>query len=141
MTPQAIIMSLAPRFEARAGSWEGFNVTAATPIGEFAAFIARRGIMTVWDGASDKTIWRDARVNHAFRAWHDECHIRMNAGFTLAGERLACEEQCRELLAAHPRAFALANVIRAEVIGQAEHFAATGEFPEDQIAFHAAYAA
>lgn len=141
MTPQAIILSLAPRHVALAGSWEGFNVTGATPIGLFAARIHARGVMTVWEGASDKTIWRDARVNHAFRAWHDQCHIRVNAGFTLAGERLACEEQIRELMAAYPRAHSMAALIRAEVIGQAEHFARTGIFPEDQIAFHAAYAA
>lgn len=136
MTPQAIILSMAPRFVAEAGSWEGFSVTEATPIGQFAAFIARRGIMTVWDGASDRTIWRDARVNHAFRAWHDDCHIRAGVGFTLVGERAACELQIRELMAAHPQAHAMAAIIRAEVIGQAEYFAATGSFPEDQIAFH-----
>lgn len=138
MTPQAIIMTIAPRFEARPLVLE---VDASTSVAQFAAFVATRGVMTVWDGASDRTIWRDARVNHAFRAWHDDCHLRVAAPFTLAGERRACEEQIRQLLAAYPGAHAIARTIYVEVIGQAEHYATFGTFPEDQVAFHNTYEA
>lgn len=94
----------------------------------------------VWDGASETTIYGDARINHAFRAWHDACHLSARAGFTLAGERHACNAQIAELLARYPSAPQSAiGLIRAEVIGQAEHFAAHGFFPVDQSAFISDY--
>lgn len=97
--------------------------------------------LVVWEGASDATIFGDARVNHAFRAWHDATHKRHAFGFTLAGERATCEAQCAELLALWPLASPLAAVIRCEVIGQAEYFATHGAFPLDQIGFARAYLA
>ncbi len=130
-----IICELAPRFVA-ADSVPVF--LPHTP----AAFL--RGLVTgdglkVWAGASDATIYGDARVNHAFRAWHDACHLRGGLGFTLEAERAACAMQERELLTRYPGALPIAAMLRAEIIGQAEHFAAFGEFPTDQAAFIAAY--
>lgn len=95
----------------------------------------------IWDGASHATIYRDARVNHAFRAWHDATHASLPDAhaFTLDGERLTCEAQCRQLLNLWPQAAPLAAVVRAEVIGQAEYFAAFGAFPTDQAAFIETY--
>lgn len=91
----------------------------------------------VWEGASLETIYRDPMVNHAFRAWHDKTHLALPAlhRFTLAGETATCDAQCRELLRLWPRALPLARIIRAEIIGQAEHFAAFGFFPGNQAAF------
>jgi hypothetical protein len=98
------------------------------------------GRLVVFDGASDHTIYKCPRVNHAFRAWHDAQHIVQRVGFDLAGERAACEGQIRELLARYPSApREVIALIRAEVIGQAEHFAAFGEFPVDQAAFITTY--
>lgn len=119
-----LILELAPRHIARAQAPSTF------------AELMRSPDLVVWDGASDATIYGDARVNHAFRAWHDACHIAGGFEFTLAGEMLACEMQCRQVLQRYPRVHGrILAMIRAEVIGQAEHFAATGLFPEDQIAF------
>jgi len=98
------------------------------------------GKFIVWDGASDATIYGDARVNHAFRAWHDSCHILGHHDFTLAGERAAADLQCAQLLAAYPRAPGRwLKLIHAEVTGQAEYFARHGIFPLDQLEFIAQY--
>lgn len=89
----------------------------------------------VWDGASDATIWGDARVNHAFRAWHDARHIDGLCAFDPEGEARACELQCRDILAAYPRAPQLwLDAIRAEVNGQVQFYVNTGTFPVDQVA-------
>lgn len=96
--------------------------------------------LTVWSGASDATIYGAPEVNHAFRAWHDAAHVAGMHEFTLAGEAATAERQVRELLAAYPRApRAWLALLRAEVTGQAEHFAAHGSFPADQAAFIRSY--
>lgn len=122
------IIALAPPFEARS--------TAPDTLAEL--IVLPR--MIVWDGASSDTIYGDARVNHAFRAWHDQCHIDGRFPLTLEGEVAACEFQIRDMLRRFPSAPArLARAIRAEVIGQAEYFAAHGMFPANQLSFFTAY--
>lgn len=92
--------------------------------------------ITVWGGGSAKTIYGDPYVNWAFRAWHDTEHRAGNHPFTLEGERAVVERQICTLYCAYPRAPALwATILRAEVVGQAEHFALTGKFPCDQVTF------
>lgn len=131
-----VILELAPRHVARP-SVPLFD--AATPHERLAQLQTPSGLL-VWDGASDATIYADARVNHAFRAWHDACHIAAGVGFTLSAERAACEAQLRSLLLAYPRAPRhWVQLIRAEIIGQAEHFATHGTFPVDQFAFVKGY--
>lgn len=56
------ILAMAPPFEARATAPATFREVMDC---------ATSGRVVVWDGASDATIYGDARVNHAFRAWHD----------------------------------------------------------------------
>jgi hypothetical protein len=91
-------------------------------------------ILTVWSGASDKTIYGDAAVNHAFRAWHDSLHLKLNAPFTLEGEILVAKFQANAL-----KNDALGAIIMAEVQGQAEYFAKHGTFPENQVEFIQSY--
>jgi hypothetical protein len=92
------------------------------------------GSLVVWAGASDKTIYGDPTVNHAFRAWHDSLHLALNAPFTLQGERIVALEQAR-LIGGET----FGHIIMAEVVGQAEYFALTGQFPVDQKAFDLKY--
>jgi hypothetical protein len=93
--------------------------------------------MLVFDGASHHSIYADARVNHAFRAWHDAVHVRDALDFSPAGEAATFEGQVKDLEIMFPcgpikrwRA-----ILRAEIIGQVEHYFATGVFPDDQFAF------
>lgn len=127
------ILALAPLgFEARA--------IAPATFAQVMECERSHGRVIVWEGASDGTIYSDPKVNHAFRAWHDACHIAGEHGFTLDGERATCERQIASLRIHFPRApIFIDTLLRAEVIGQAEHFARTGEFPADQAAFIADY--
>ena len=96
------------------------------------------GFITVWSGASDNTIFGNERVNHAFRAWHDSAHLRGGYDFSLRGEILAAKRQCLDLVQSYLPCAARGEAIIAiliEVIGQAAHYAKTGEFVSDQIAF------
>lgn len=95
---------------------------------------AETGVIHVWSGASDTTIYGDASVNHAMRAWHDALHVELDADFTLDGERRVALRQA-ELIGCSK----LAPIILAEVLGQVEYFQTHGQFPKDQLAFVKAY--
>ena len=85
-----------------------------------------RKIITIWDGASDNTIYGDPKVNFAFRAWHDYTHAILNTDFTLSGETVTALHQARQVGDKN------GNIIIAEVVAQAQHFFDTGDFPADQ---------
>jgi hypothetical protein len=86
--------------------------------------------LVVYSGGSDDTIYGDPRVNWAFRAWHDQLHLDLNAPFTLEGERLVGLEQAR--LIGGDR---LGLIMVAEVVGQIEYLEANGGFPVNQAEF------
>ena len=92
---------------------------------------------------SDTSIFGSAHVNHAFRAWHDFTHIRLQAPFTREGEERVCRAQQRDVANMPPTGtyhFPLATrILECEVIGQFDYQAATGQFPVDQRAFTVDY--
>lgn len=119
-----LILKLAPKFQASdiaPSTFESLKEQAS-------------GSLVVWAGASDSTIYGDPKVNHAFRAWHDSIHLKLNSPFTLQGERIVALEQAR-LIGSET----MGHLIVAEVIGQAEYNLETGLFPIDQKAFVIAY--
>lgn len=119
---------------------QGYDVSEDAP-GTFETLQAEhkaRGKITVWDGASDQTIFPDAATNYAFRAWHDAIHLAHGFGFTLEGEYATCCVHVAEALRAG-LGFHDVALICAEVYGQAEHMQRTGDFIADQAAFDAAY--
>lgn len=120
-TLNAAILVMAPK-----------HVAQAQAPGTFAELMASApGI--VWDGASQDTIFCDARVNHAFRAWHDDCHRAGQFAFDLAGEIATAELQKRQLRARFNSAPQWAqDLIEAEVVAQARFYEAHGFFPPDQ---------
>lgn len=103
----------------------------------------RDGYITVWTGASDRTIFGSAHVNHAFRAWHDAAHLAGDHPFTPEGERAAAALQCAQLVEAYGDTPAVRHwcaIVDCEVNGQVEYAALHGgEFPADQLAFAKAY--
>lgn len=122
-----VILELAPRFDARP--------VAPSTLADLLA-LDTAAPMPVWEGASDGTIYGDARVNHAFRAWHDAAHAAGGYAFTLEGERQTCDAQARALLSMYPRAPKLwLALLSAEINGQSECLATTGAFVPDQAAF------
>lgn len=101
----------------------------------------RSAPLPVWDGASEGTIYGDPRVNHAFRAWHDACHVARGFSFDLQGEIAACRYQIETLRRRFPSVpQRICRYIEAEIIGQAAHYAEHGTFPADQFAFFEEYA-
>lgn len=119
-----LVLALAPSHEAR----------GIAP-GTFPDLM-RAGPCIVWEGASDKTIFGDARVNHAFRAWHDSAHKAGQFDFTLAGEIATAGLQKAQVRLRYPSAPNwVYRLIDAEVTEQAIYYAAHGFFPLDQAAF------
>jgi hypothetical protein len=114
------ILKLAPRFEAREIAPDSFEKLKANSTAS----------LVVWSGASDKTIYGDSSVNHAFRAWHDSLHLKLNADFSSTGERLVALEQARLI-----SGDSLGMVLMAEIVGQLEYFQVHGSFPVDQVEF------
>jgi len=88
------------------------------------------GILTVWGGASDNTIYGDPKVNHAFRALHDRLHLRHNIPFTLEGEVALARIQASQF-----EGDLIQRAVFLEVAGQAIYFNQHGEFPKDQVSF------
>ena len=113
------------------------NIAAPTSLDELNACIATRKRLIVDGANSDNTIFADAEVNYAFRAWHDWCHWRYQLPFTLEGETRVALRQIDHIRSLYGKtdADAFAKVIWEEVVAQAEHYSITGEFPKDQRAF------
>ena len=112
--------------------------TAPATLGEGLAMLARDGRPTVWSGASDATVFGDAEINYAFRAWHDAWHYRLRAPFNRLGEQLVCAAQCADIRALYGSgaiAGEFQRLLKAEIMGQLDYHACTGEFPADQRAF------
>lgn len=135
-------IALAQFIEAQAPSYDAREVAPSTYQElEQARTLAR---LPIWSGASARTIWPSARHNFAFRAWHDAAHLFGRFAFDLAGETAACDFQCREMLARigdNATSRHWCDILRAEIIGQAMHLAAHGDFPSDQAAFVEGYLA
>jgi hypothetical protein len=99
---------------------------------------AEHGRIVVWTGASERTIFDDIETNWAFRAWHDAAHLRHALPFTIEGETATAYVQAADIVAEYgddTDAADMVALLLCEVIGQAEIFAACGEFPADQMAF------
>jgi len=100
--------------------------------------------ITVWTGASDRTIYIRRDVNTAFRFWHDYVHIVHNLGFTYEDERKVNYIQ-RKTIEYHVNKRrgilhddvidAVLELFDADTNGQLEYHAMTGEFPHDQLHF------
>lgn len=96
----------------------------------------------IYAGGSDRTIFGDPQVNHAFRAWHEWSHWITGNPFTLDGELAVAHRQCEDLALVYGHGATTAKwqrIIMAEVYGQALYYHRRGRFPDDQIAFDLAW--
>ena len=92
----------------------------------------KTGKIKVWKGASGTSIYGSPIVNNYARAWHDWCHYWGEFDFTPEQELEVCEMQQRGL----PKDWHFEKLLlQAETLGQQEHLAQYGKFPEDQRAF------
>lgn len=94
------------------------------------------GRLTVYAGNSDQTIFGDAKVNHAFRAWHDHAHWRGQYDFTQAGEYNTFLLQVIDMQELCPDFCELwFKLLDCEVNKQVEYYINTGQFVTDQLNF------
>jgi len=113
----------------RVPAWEARDDAPSTLVDVLRTWSERRRLV-VWAGASHHTVWGAPACNHAFRAWHDYCHVLTGLGFSPADEIALGEWQ-----AARCEGALLRRIVRAETAGQARHFAETGRYVVDQTAF------
>lgn len=90
------------------------------------------GILTVWNGASGRTIYGVAEANYAFRAWHDSLHARYMRTFSVEDEYHIADIQAAQ-------SGKLGRWIYADAAGQIAHYEAYGDFPVDQRGYVAAF--
>ncbi len=86
--------------------------------------------LVVWSGASDSTIYQDASVNWAFRALHDDLHLKTGLGFTVDEEI-----EMGRIQASQYESDFMRELIYCEVALQATHFRDTGTFVSNQVEF------
>lgn len=104
-----------------------YSVSSLAPNSEVDLF--NSGSLVIWNGASDNTIWHDAKVNYAFRALHDALHLESRLGFSVP------EEIELGRIQANKYSGMLSDLIYTEVALQAKHFQVTGNFVSDQVSF------
>ena len=90
--------------------------------------------ITVWSGASDRTIW-GYRGNHLFRVFHDHLHLKYGLDFSDESERQVCELSIALLGLDGIHAM----IMQAEICGQLDYKNTHNEFPTDQTQFTAEY--
>lgn len=92
------------------------------------------GMLWIWSGASDRTVYGSPARNHKARAWHDLTHVLLSAETDAEGElRTACMQHKR----ARARGMSIdaANLLWADTEGMQEYRRHHGYFPTDQRAF------
>ena len=122
----------------------GFDVSYDTKYAQAPTLEALQGELNatkrlvIYGGDSDNTIFDDEGINHCFRAWHDWHHAMGGHDFTLQGEIDTAYAQARDLVKLYGRTSQTVSMIELlfiEVIGHAEYYATTGNFPANQRAF------
>lgn len=102
------------------------------------ASFTRDGILRVWNGGSEKTIFSMPQANFAFRAWHDSVHLAHGLDFSLGGEERVCERQIAEVyrfISDLTMRKGFAKILEIEIIGQTSEFLRSGRFVDDQREF------
>ena len=97
---------------------------------------ASLGYIPVSPIGCETSIYGDARVNLASRAWHDATHLQHGLGFNASDEIAVARIQCASAGIARDRA-----LLWADIAGQVRYFETFGEFPNDQKAFVLDYVA
>lgn len=95
--------------------------------------------MVVYAEGSDESIYGDAQVNYAFRAWHDWCHYITNNDFTVKGELGVYNYQMAMLAARFGKVGYWSRLLYADVVGQRLYYLLHHRYVDDQRGFVATY--
>lgn len=110
-----------------------YHVSAVTPDTFEALQRSSTSPLTVSTLYCDYTIFGDPLTNIKQRLWHDLTHIRLEAGFDLAGESRVARAQAYDV--ACLTGDILADWVFADIYAQAWHMAHYGSFPTPQATF------
>ena len=105
-----------------------YIVKADAPSTETALF--NESGLVIWSGASHGTIYQDERVNWAFRALHDDLHLKTGLSFSVDAEI-----ELGRIQASKYTSSLMQDLVFCEVAGQALYFQKTGIFIQDQVQF------
>ncbi len=85
----------------------------------------------VWEGGSERTVFTSPDINHMFRYLHDHEHVDKRLTLSVEDERTLGEAWSVRIHALTGSAHAgmLAHI---DTVGQTNHYAQHGVFPEDQ---------
>lgn len=101
---------------------------------EFGVCLTHLVPFTVWDGASDKTVFTSPQINHAFRFIHDTDHCLLQQGLTHDGEVAVITPFIYEVY--HAAGFVAAILCACDLLGQLWYGTNNhGAFVDDQAAF------
>ena len=83
----------------------------------------------VYCEGNENTIYGSAYCNGLARAWHDICHIILDAEFDAEGEKKVTDFQKSFLIGIDKK------IIDIEINGQVKYYEKNGKFPENQLDF------
>lgn len=86
--------------------------------------------LVIWSGGSENTVYGDEKVNFAFRALHDDLHLKTRLGFSHEEEI-----ELGRIQASKFSSTLMQEVIFCEVALQAKYHKETGLFLDDQKSF------
>ena len=95
---------------------------------------SNKGILLIWCGASEGTIFGEASINWKFRAIHDSYHLELNLGFDSASELMVNYHQLQKASFDGLPEFER-ELLNIETAGQVLYFVQNGNFPADQRKF------
>lgn len=137
----AMVMTMARKFVPM--GWTPREDAPDTLYGVTQMYLANRGHMYVWDGASDQTMFDDPEHNYAWRAWHDMVHVQHQFTFTPEGEKLTVVRQITQMFDQYgvsPDTLKWSSWMYADIVGAVEYEQLHGHFPVKQRDFVEAYA-
>lgn len=90
------------------------------------------GLLQIFSGGCESTIFSNPRYNYLFRLLHDVSHVRYSCDFTVQGEKRLADIQAYAFNCEYIKA-----LVQCEIAGQVDYFLQFGKFVEDQRSFAA----
>jgi hypothetical protein len=108
-------------------------------VNEWNTVINNGGVIQVFSGASENTIFTHKHGNYAFRFWHDFLHVKHNLSFEHECEVLIGYMHVSEIEKEFGIDSLESKLIRADTIGQTDYYRKYRKFPDNQLEFCKAY--
>ena len=119
----------------------GYHTSPDAPetLADIKNYYIKHATYCVYDGGCENTTFDCPETNQDFRAWHDHCHVRLNASLDATGELAVLKEQLFDLVTVYGYQHVFNenwhNILTAEILGQTQYFYNKGQFPTQQKKF------